>query len=238
MIGSIYFILISLVENLCINDSHSLIMSMDRADNGQNGNQANNQTFSRDFRLIVGASFACMRLCPGGPIKKGVAGTTAFGFLGSFYTVNSFIRNPEGVNQMRRMASDIITRSNSGIGENPGQNIRSFLDNSKLPPVNLPEDLNLLFVQYNGICMALYITCICILVTVIVLMFNLSIYKFKDKILSYVTNKWIIRYIKYQFILLKVYFYLGPLLMLFGLGTLLYGLNFLVNNPLPEWSVK
>lgn len=175
------------------------------------------------MKLILGASIYAGRVCPGGPLRKSIATTTSFIGLDSMYTINSAIKNPEGISQIRQLAESMVNR---GGGNPPVTN--NLMDDSAL------SGLSSLYMQYNILATAMYALCLCIIITIILAGISYLISNYREIITSRFTNRFIRLYISYQYVLVRTYLYFAPLFSVVCLGFITYGLHFMVNNPLPE----
>lgn len=107
--------------------------------------------------------------------------------------------------------------------------LNTFLKNLEPIPVDYP--IELLAQQVYGITIACFILCIGIILLFISFIFNLLIVIFRDKLLNYFTNKYIVGYLKLQFKVLFFELFVISLLIFYALGYLAYGLYFLVRHP-------
>jgi hypothetical protein len=208
------------------------------ADNNSQVNVNNNadNNFSRDFRLIVGAAALAATRCPGGFIRKGAAGAVTFSALSGMYTINTAIRNPEGIQQVREIAHTII---NGGQGNGSSSSMMMGMTHNLSSAVNGSlgnsiENYNTLFMQYNAIIPALYTLTLAIGFLTLLFVVQFVINKYRVKILAKFNNRVVKAYLMYQYFLNTVFLTVGPLFTLACYVYLVYGLHFLVNNPLPE----
>ena len=79
----------------------------------------------------------------------------------------------------------------------------------------------------------LYIVAISILLLFIVFLFLFFILQHKEYVINKFQNKYIKMYIKYQFILAKISYYIIPILILFGLIEMIVILHYTLSHPIP-----
>ena len=236
-----------LIENIVeffisSNEPLDQILNMNQGDNNRIPESNNaNATLSRDFALIVGATGTIMKMSPAGSIKKGVIGAVTFISVGSLYTVNRILSNPEGVNQTRKFARQIITdgERGRGTGQSSISNLSGdsngfdFLGIFSAEPV--PEGHDLIFMQYNALASTLFVLSLLIPVFLVICSFNCLTYYYRNKLSQYFTNKWFLGYLKFQYFLLKSNLVITAILILLIYGHIIYGLHFMVSHPLKEF---
>ena len=137
--------------------------------------------------------------------------------------------------------------SSSGISNNfVGDNIPSINDLSNtiadklveicaniFNPVLVEGYLDDLIGQHLLFQILLYIVAISILLLFIVFLFLFFILQHKEYVINKFQNKYIKMYIKYQFILAKISYYIIPILILFGLIEMIVILHYTLSHPIP-----
>jgi hypothetical protein len=100
-----------------------------------------------------------------------------------------------------------------------------------LSPVTVDYSNVLLAQQIHGLAIFLFIICISIIILFIAFAFNIIILLYRDKLISYFTNKYIIAYLKLQthIILFEVIFFIT--LILYSLYNLAIGIHFIATHP-------
>lgn len=98
-----------------------------------------------------------------------------------------------------------------------------FLDNLIIPLKNILEPVyvsypnELLADQIQGISIVLFIMCLSVLMLFVILMFNILILIFADKIQNYFTNKYIVWYIKINRKMIGVEVTFTSIIIIYGL---------------------
>jgi hypothetical protein len=100
-----------------------------------------------------------------------------------------------------------------------------------LSPVTVDYSNVLLAQQIHGIAIALFIMCISIMVLFIFFFFNVIILLYRDKLIGYFTNKYIVAYLKLQAHIILIETTLFFLLILYFLYNLAVGIHFIATHP-------
>jgi hypothetical protein len=103
---------------------------------------------------------------------------------------------------------------------------------SFLSPVSVDYSNALLSEQHHGIAILLFILCLCIIVLFIAFTFNVLILLFREKIMGYFTNKYILAYLNLNVRILFIEVFILSATILFFLINLTSGLHFLATHPI------
>lgn len=132
--------------------------------------------------------------------------------------------------------------SSSFISNNLKTNIMDFINLKIKPifdyfvkilsPVKVDYSNELLALQINGIAIALFILCISIILLFIAFLINVIILLYRDKLISYFKNKYIVTYLKLQthIILLELIFIF--IIMSYAFYNLMLGIHFIATHPI------
>nr|UEV87083.1 hypothetical protein [Grifola frondosa] len=133
-------------------------------------------------------------------------------------------------------SSDVASFLPSSNGNN--SELSSFIDELVLPIIKAlkPQQINypveLLMDQHHIISICLFIMTISALFIFIVFLYNIILFIYKDKILSFFTNKYIVIYLKLQFKILNIEIIILALLIIYYFYFLIMGLHFLAVFPI------
>ena len=232
-----------------------LSVNPDQNPNANPSDNNSNDTLSKDFTLILGASLAMARQCPGPFMRKSSTGLGTFLTTGGMYTLNKAIANPEGVKEIRLFTESIVNRNpahpgslfNSLFGSRSGSapgSASNFVSGSgtgsnfvndtlSSAPDSLPG-LETLILQHNTVAVGLYSLVLGMAILFVVFGLNFVIHYYRENLFKNITNKWLIMYMKYQYFLLRLSTTILPIYLLVCFGFLIYGLHFMVFHPIPE----
>jgi hypothetical protein len=101
-----------------------------------------------------------------------------------------------------------------------------------LNPVTVDYPNTLLAQQIHGLAIFLFIICISIIILFIAFSFNMIILLYREKLIGYFTNKYIVAYLKLQthIILFEIIFFFS--LILYSLYNLAIGIHFIATHPI------
>lgn len=101
-----------------------------------------------------------------------------------------------------------------------------------LKPQQVDYSVDLLMDQHHLIAICLFIMTLTALFLFFVFLYNVVLFIYKDKILNYFTNKYIVLYLKLQFKILNIEIIIIALLILYYFYFLIIGLHFLAIFPI------
>ena len=134
-------------------------------------------------------------------------------------------------------AATYLPSSSLPGGENNFE-LLSFINELILPiiktlkPQQVDYSVELLMDQHHFITICLFIITISALFLFFVFLYNIVLFIYKDKILSYFTNKYIVLYLKLQFKILNIEIIVLALLIIYYFYFLIIGLHFLAIFPI------
>ena len=152
--------------------------------------------------------------------------------------------NPPNSSNSGESVSKLINNcdfNSSFVSNNLNSNITDFIDLKIKPifdyfvkmlsPVKVDYSNELLAQQIHGIAIGLFILCICIIVLFIAFLINVIILLYRDKLISYFKNKYIVAYLKLQIniILLELVFIV--IIMSNAFYNLMLGIHFIATHP-------
>ena len=130
-----------------------------------------------------------------------------------------------------------LPSSSTLSGENSSE-VSSFI-NELVPPIiqtlkpqQVGYSVELLMDQHHFIAICLFIITISALFLFLVFLYNILLFFYKDKILNYFTNKYIVLYLKIQFKILNIEIIVLALLIIYYFYFLILGLHFLAVFPI------
>lgn len=130
-----------------------------------------------------------------------------------------------------------LPSSSTLSGENSSE-VSSFINELVLPiiqtlkPQQVDYSIDLLMDQHQFIAICLFIMTISALFLFLVFLYNILLFFYKDKILNYFTNKYIVLYLKIQFKILNIEIIVLALLIIYYFYFLILGLHFLAVFPI------
>lgn len=134
-------------------------------------------------------------------------------------------------------AATLLPSSSLPSGDNNFE-LFSFINDLILPiikslkPQQVDYSVEILMDQHHFIAICLFIMTISALFLFFVFLYNIVLFIYKDKILSYFTNKYIVLYLKLQFKILKIEIIVLALLIVYYFYFLIIGLHFLAIFPI------
>jgi Cytochrome C and Quinol oxidase polypeptide I len=101
-----------------------------------------------------------------------------------------------------------------------------------LSPVTVDYSNVLLAQQIHGIAIFMFIVCISIIILFIAFFFNIIILLYRDKLISYFSNKYIVAFLKLQshIILFEIFWFF--IIIMYGLYNLAIGIHFIATHPI------
>ena len=100
------------------------------------------------------------------------------------------------------------------------------------PPVTVGYSNDLLSKQHQGIAISLFIMCVGVLVLFMTFFFNCFILIFRDRIIKYFTNRYILAYLKINIRIMIIEMLMFGFLITFYIFKITEGLIFLMTHPI------
>ena len=101
-----------------------------------------------------------------------------------------------------------------------------------IQPVQVDYSHELLASQIQGIGLMALIVALIVIGLLVFLLINIFIYMNSSRILAFFTNKYVHLYVDWQLKFLAVEIILSSLVIIYGMGMLVYALHFIVTHPL------